>query len=113
VATVGCSDLSPRWAEQHAALVDRRACWAPDGVGLSDGLNGWAVAGPDGIRWWKDAALVQRLDRLHAQWLACGRPTLGDHQVAFAPIEQDLTPPPKGWAVERRFFRERLWLQKP
>jgi hypothetical protein len=35
----------------YLSLVDRRACWAPDGVGLSDGLNGWAIAGPDSIRW--------------------------------------------------------------
>jgi hypothetical protein len=33
--------------------------------------------------------------------------------VAFAPIEQDPTPPPEGWTVERRFFRELVWLQKP
>jgi protein-L-isoaspartate(D-aspartate) O-methyltransferase len=97
----------------YLSLVDRRACWAPGGVGLSDGLNGWAIAGPDSIRWWKDAALVQRLDRLHAQWLACGRPALGDYRVAFAPIEQDPTPPPESWAIERRFFRELLWLDKP
>lgn len=26
----------------YLSLVDRRACWAPGGVALSDGLNGWA-----------------------------------------------------------------------
>jgi protein-L-isoaspartate(D-aspartate) O-methyltransferase len=97
----------------YLGLLDRRACWAPDGVGLSDGLSGWAVAGPDGIRWWKDAALVEQLDRLHAGWLARGRPTLRDYRVAFAPIEQNATPPPGGWALDRRFFRELAWLEKP
>jgi protein-L-isoaspartate(D-aspartate) O-methyltransferase len=97
----------------YLSLLDRRACWAPDGVGLSDGLSGWAVAGPGDIRWWKNAALVEQLDRLHAGWLACGRPTLGDYCVAFVPIEQNATPPPGGWALDRRFFRELAWLGKP
>jgi len=97
----------------YLSLLDRRACWAPDGVGLSEDLNGWAVAGPDGIRWWKDAALVEQLDRLHAGWLARGRPTLRDYRVAFVPIEQDAAPPSGGWALDRRFFREFAWLEKP
>jgi hypothetical protein len=97
----------------YLSLLDRRACWAPDGVGLSDGLSGWAVAGPGGIRWWKDAALVEQLDRLHAGWLARGRPALGDYWVAFVPIEQDAAPPSGGWALDRRFFRELAWLGKP
>jgi hypothetical protein len=80
---------------------------------LSDDLNGWAVAGPGGIRWWKDAALVEQLDRLHAGWLASGRPTLRDYRVAFVPIEQDAAPPPGGFALDRRFFRELVWLEKP
>ena len=42
-------------------LSDRRACWAPRGVGLSDGLNGWAVADPNGISWWRDASLAVSL----------------------------------------------------
>jgi protein-L-isoaspartate(D-aspartate) O-methyltransferase len=94
----------------YLSLADRRACWAPGGVGLSDGRNGWAVAGPDGIRWWGDASLVEDLDRLHAEWRSCGRPAVGDYRVAFAPIEQDSSPPRGGWAVDRRFFRELIWL---
>jgi hypothetical protein len=35
----------------YLSLVDRRACRAPGRVGLSDGLNGWAIANLDGIRW--------------------------------------------------------------
>lgn len=92
------------------SLADRRACWAPGGVGLSEGRNGWAVAGPDSIRWWGDASLVEDLDRLHSAWLSCGRPAVGDYRVAFVPIEEDSAPPPQGWAVDRRFFRELVWL---
>jgi hypothetical protein len=36
-----------------------------------------------------------------------------DDQVAFGPIEQDPSPPPESWAVDRRFFCELVWLQKP
>jgi protein-L-isoaspartate(D-aspartate) O-methyltransferase len=97
----------------YLSLLDRRAYWALDGAGLSDHLNGWAVAGPHGIRWWKDAALVEQLERLYAGWLARGRPTLGDYRVAFVPIGQDAAPPPEGWVLDRRFFRELVWLEKP
>jgi protein-L-isoaspartate(D-aspartate) O-methyltransferase len=62
----------------YLSLVDRRACWAPGGVALSDGRNGWATADPSGIRWWRDETLADDLDRHHAEWLAIGRPTLGD-----------------------------------
>ena len=94
----------------YLGLVDRRACWSPGGVALSDGRNGWAAAGPDGIRWWKDGALVEELDRLHAEWLARGRPAVGDYRVAFVPLEQDAGPPSGGWTVDRRFFRELIWI---
>jgi protein-L-isoaspartate(D-aspartate) O-methyltransferase len=96
----------------YLSLADRRACGLPDEVGLSDGPNGWALVGPDGIRWWKAAALVAELDRLHAEWLAQGRPRLGDYRVAFVPIEQDAAPPSGGWALDRRFFRELVWLER-
>jgi hypothetical protein len=79
---------------------------------LSDGPNGWAVAGPDAVRWWKDATLVEELDRLHAAWLARGRPVLGDYRVAFVPVAADAAPPPGGWALDRRFFRELVWLEE-
>jgi protein-L-isoaspartate(D-aspartate) O-methyltransferase len=97
----------------YLSLLDRRACWAPYGVGLSDGLHGWAVAGPDGIRWWKNPSLMEQLDRLHADWLARGRPRIGDYQVAFVPIGQDAGPPPGSWVLDRRFFRQLIWLQQP
>ncbi len=107
---LGCSadEMDLRF---YLGLVDRRACWAPGGVGLSGGGNGWAVAGPDGIRWWGDASLVEDLDRLHSWWLARGRPAVGDYRVAFMPIGEDPGPPPGGWAIDRRFFRELVWLQ--
>ena len=96
----------------YLSLVDRRACWAPGGVALSDGLNGWATADPSGIRWWRDETLADDLDRHHAQWLAIGRPTLGDYRVAFVPIEEGRPPPPTGWALDRPSFRELLWLEE-
>jgi len=97
----------------YLSLVDRRACWAPGGVALSDGHNGWATADPSGIRWWRDETLADDLDRHHAQWLALGRPTLGDYRVAFVPIEEGRPPPPTGWALDRPSFRELLWLEEP
>lgn len=95
------------------SLLDHRACWAADGVGLSHGPNGTALASPDGVRWWQDATLVDDLDRRHAQWLAHGRPALADYRVAFVPIAEDAAPPPGGWALDRRFFRELVWLDAP
>ncbi len=97
----------------YLSLVDRRACWAPGGVGLSDGLNGWAIAGRGGIRWWKDASLMEEFDRLHSEWLSSGRPTLDDYRVAFVPIGEDALAPCAGWALDRRFFRELVWLKRP
>ena len=97
---------------EYLSLVDRRACWAPGGVALSDGLNGWATADSSGIRWWKDEALADDLDRHHAEWLAIGRPTLGDYRVVFVPIQEDHPPPPTGWALDRPSFRELLWLEE-
>jgi hypothetical protein len=96
----------------YLSLLDRRACWAPDGVGLSDGPNGWAVAGAGGIRWWKDAALVEELDRLYARWLADGRPALEDYRVAFVPVVEGAAPPPGSWALDRRFHRELVWRER-
>ena len=80
----------------YLSLVDRRACWAPGGVALSDGLNGWATADRRGIRWWRDEALADDLDRHHAEWLAIGRPTLGDYRVAFVPVERGPPTPAHG-----------------
>jgi protein-L-isoaspartate(D-aspartate) O-methyltransferase len=96
----------------YLSLVDRRACWAPGGVALSDGPNGWATADPSGIRWWRDETLADDLDRHHAEWLAIGRPTLGDYRVAFVPLEAGRPPPPAGWALDRPSFRELLWLEE-
>jgi protein-L-isoaspartate(D-aspartate) O-methyltransferase len=94
-------------------LHDRRACWAPQGVGLSDGQGGWAVAGRDGIRWWKDASLVRELARFHEEWLVRGSPSIRDYQISFVRIEEDSCLPPGGWQIERRFFRELLVLGSP
>jgi protein-L-isoaspartate(D-aspartate) O-methyltransferase len=92
-------------------LEDRRACWTPDGPALSDGRDGWAALAPDGIRWWKNAALAVELERRYHDWNACGRPAMQDYQVTFWPIDTHGDPPPGGWQIERRFYRQLLSLR--
>lgn len=94
----------------YLSLADRRAYKTVRGVGLNDGANGWAIAGADGIHWWKNAVLADDLDRLHTRWLTSGRPALQDYRLAFVPIDQDAGPPAGGWAIDRRYFRELIWL---
>jgi hypothetical protein len=94
------------------SLVDRRTCWAPGGIALTEGPNGWAAASDTGVRWWKDATLADELDRRHADWVARGRPALGDYRVAFVAVADDAAPPPGGWALDRRFFHELVWLEE-
>jgi protein-L-isoaspartate(D-aspartate) O-methyltransferase len=91
-------------------LQDRRACHAPQGPALSAGPDGWAALAPDGIWWWKDASLARELDRRYREWDARGRPALEDYQISFRPIDADGDPPPGGWQIARRFYRERLTL---
>jgi protein-L-isoaspartate(D-aspartate) O-methyltransferase len=91
-------------------LQDRRACHAPQGPALSEGPHGWAALAPDGIWWWKDASLARELDRRYREWDARGRPALEDYQVSFRPIDADGDPPPGGWQIVRRFYRELLTL---
>ena len=62
------------------------------------------------MRWWKDVSLARELDRRYRDWDARGRPAMGDYQISFAPIGSDGDPPPGGWQIERRFYRERLTL---
>jgi hypothetical protein len=64
----------------------------------------------DGIRWWKDAALADELDRHYRDWDARGRPAVGDYQVSFLPIEVECDPPRGGWQIKRRFYRELVTL---
>jgi hypothetical protein len=64
-----------------------------------------------GPGWWRDETLADDLDRHHAEWLAIGRPTLGDYRVGFVPIEEGRPPPPT--ALDRPSFRELLWLKEP
>jgi protein-L-isoaspartate(D-aspartate) O-methyltransferase len=87
-------------------LHDRGACQAPQGVALSNGPAGWAVASPDGIRWWKDGLLASKLDGVHEEWIACGRPGIHDYRVTFLPIGEDIKLAAAGWKIERRFYRE-------
>jgi protein-L-isoaspartate(D-aspartate) O-methyltransferase len=87
-------------------LHDHRACQAPQGVALSDGPAGWAVAGPDGIRWWKDESLASKLDVVYEEWIACGRPGIHDYRVTFRPTGEDAELAATGWDIERRFYRE-------
>jgi protein-L-isoaspartate(D-aspartate) O-methyltransferase len=91
-------------------LQDRRACHAPQGPGLSEGPDGWAALAPDGIWWWKDASLARELDRRYREWDARGRPALEDYQISFRPIDAGGDPPPGGWQIVRRFYRELLTL---
>jgi hypothetical protein len=91
-------------------LQDRRACHAPQGPALSAGPDGWAALAPDGIWWWKDASLARELDRRYREWDARGRPALEDYQISFRPIDADGGPPPGGWQIARRFYRELLKL---
>ncbi len=92
-------------------LEDRRACPAPEGPALSDGPKGWAALAPDGIRWWKDASLARELDRRYRDWDARGRPAMQDYQLTFVPIDSEADPPPGGWQIERRFYRQLLTLR--
>jgi len=94
----------------YLGLHDRRACHAREGPALSGGPDGWAALAPDGMRWWKDVSLARELDRRYREWDARGRPAMGDYQISFAPIGSDGDPPPGGWQIERRFYRERLTL---
>jgi protein-L-isoaspartate(D-aspartate) O-methyltransferase len=91
-------------------LSDRRAGWLGPGPRLNNGPDGWAAAGPDGIWWWKDASLAAELDRLYREWVARGRPAIGDYQVTFLPAGAACDLPGAGWQVERRFYRELLTL---
>jgi protein-L-isoaspartate(D-aspartate) O-methyltransferase len=91
-------------------LHDRRACHGPRGPGLSDGSDGWAALAPDGIWWWKEESLARELDRCYREWDARGRPALGDYQISFVPADQQGDPPPGGWQVQRRFYRQLLTL---
>jgi protein-L-isoaspartate(D-aspartate) O-methyltransferase len=88
------------------ALNDHRACGTMDGAGLSDGRDGWAAAGRDGITWWKDGALARELRRRYQEWDALGRPGMVDYQLLFVPVEEGYRLPPGGWQIERRFYRE-------
>jgi protein-L-isoaspartate(D-aspartate) O-methyltransferase len=92
-------------------LEDSRACRAPEGPALSDGPSGWAALAPDGIRWWKDASLARQLDRRYRDWDARGRPAMEDYQITFWPIDTQDVPPPAGWQIERRFYRQLLSLR--
>ncbi|HLN69514.1 MAG TPA: methyltransferase domain-containing protein [Streptosporangiaceae bacterium] len=94
----------------YLGLHDRRACHAPEGPALSAGPDGWAALAPDGMRWWKDVSLARELDRRYREWDARGRPGMGDYQISFVPINSGGDPPPGGWQIERRFYRERLTL---
>jgi hypothetical protein len=94
----------------YLGLHDRRACHAQQGPGLSDGPDGWAALAPDGICWWRDQSLARELNRRYREWDARGRPALEDYQISFVPTGQEGDPPPGGWQVERRFYRQLLTL---
>jgi SAM-dependent methyltransferase len=60
--------------DRIVATVGWRACWTPDGPGLSSMRDGWAALGPAGIRWWRDRSLATELDRLFRKWEARAHP---------------------------------------
>jgi protein-L-isoaspartate(D-aspartate) O-methyltransferase len=93
-------------------LNDRRACLAPQGVGLSAGLNGWVAASPAGIWWWKDFSLLGELELLYERWRGHGRPRLEDYEVSFAAVGAGVRPPPGSWRIQRRFFQEIIQLAR-
>jgi hypothetical protein len=39
------------------------------------------------------------------------RPAIEDYEVSFVPTGQECDPPPGGWQIERRFYRELLTLR--
>jgi hypothetical protein len=65
-----------------------------------------AIRSPEGILWWKDGSLAGELDRLYRDWDARGRPGMVGYRLVFVPVERDSGPPPEGWVIERRFYRE-------
>lgn len=89
-----------------AGLADRRTLGMEHGIGLSAMSDGWAMLAPDGISWWKDAGLARRLEGLYREWEALGRPGTGDYRLLFSPVGTGGDPPPGGWVIERRFYRE-------
>ena len=94
----------------YLGLHDRRACLAPQGPGLSDGPDGWAVLAPAGIWWWREEPLARELDRRYREWDARGRPSIRDYEISFVPVGTGGDPPPGGWQIERRFYRQLLTL---
>jgi hypothetical protein len=52
----------------------------------------------------------RELDRLYLDLDARGRPGIRDYLVSFRPIEEPFGPPPGGWLIERRFYRELVTL---
>jgi len=64
------------------------------------------MAGPGGIRWWKDAGLADQLDAYYREWAGCGRPTIRDYRLSCRPIGQSTDPPADGWHIQRRFHQE-------
>jgi hypothetical protein len=79
----------------------------PDLGGVASPDRGSA---PGRIRWWKDASLARELDRRYRDWDVRGRPAMEDYQITFWPIDTEGDPPPGGWQIERRFYRQLLSL---
>jgi hypothetical protein len=65
---------------------------------------------PGGIWWWRDESLARELDRRYREWDARGRPSIRDYEISFVPVGAGGDPPPGGWQIERRFYRQLLTL---
>jgi protein-L-isoaspartate(D-aspartate) O-methyltransferase len=117
-ARVGTGTADETGLLWYLSLTDRRACATPFGPGLSAGFDGWAAVTPDGVQWWKDSALAERVAVLFGEWDTRGRPAPGDYEVRFVPVRDavpdaapDAAPGPgEGWQIARRFYRELITL---
>jgi protein-L-isoaspartate(D-aspartate) O-methyltransferase len=88
----------------YLGLRDPRAAiaaWPPEqGFGLYDARAGsFAAVEPTRLAAYRDANLLDDLERLHGDWLAAGAPNLLDYTITFQPA----APPP--WALARKYHR--------
>ena len=88
----------------YLGLRDHRtviAGWPPErGFGLFDARAGsFAAVEQSRLAAYRDASLLDELERLHDEWLAAGSPGLLDYEITFQPA----APPP--WTLARKYHR--------
>ncbi len=93
----GAAEFETWWdAAYTVGLLDRRAVLAGRQLALTQGRSA-AVAGPDGVRAWGDAALLGDLRSHVERWEGWGRPAMGDWLSTFqrgSPVNPRPPPPP-------------------